>query len=421
MPPRCHCMRWGALRGHVLKPAHRPARRRAPAGLRLPEELPHLAPSLRRLELPRCGLWVLPDQVAQLTGLTRLDLGRNGVLHLPTLGCAQRAGDGRAVEAGLCLVTWWHPALPIYQPPPLLPLQAASPTGGAGALWLARHQRRHRAAGLPRAALAGPGHAALRAAPPRHAGRQRPAGGRRVRRRRGVPLAGFLSSHSAGGAAVGLRSVRWLRCPVCVRPCGCAQPSHFNSGGGCRPPPELGLAAAHSRHTPNSTATGAAGPRRNSLSVALLLAVGPGHVAGPLRYSLVLVAPLHTPLHAHMVVCSILLLYVNTRKLQWSVRRGLCAFTWCGRRAGGRRAGACGARQPHTAAHTHCRSCHAHDRGTFRPQTTPLTGFVCPLLRPASPSRPSQRSSNPRSEREASSGAAAPALAATCCPPPPRP
>lgn len=54
--------------------------------LRLPDELPRVAASLCHLALPRCGLWSLPDQVAQLTCLTKLDLRGNGVTRLPALG-----------------------------------------------------------------------------------------------------------------------------------------------------------------------------------------------------------------------------------------------------------------------------------------------------------------------------------------------
>lgn len=53
--------------------------------LSLPEELAQLATTLQRLELPRCGLWTLPDQVAALPGLTALDLSYNCITRLPDM------------------------------------------------------------------------------------------------------------------------------------------------------------------------------------------------------------------------------------------------------------------------------------------------------------------------------------------------
>eukprot|EP00887_Chlorella_sp_A99_P007286 scaffold2.g7286.t1 len=52
-------------------------RHRVPDHVDLPTELEQLAPSLRTLELPACGLRALPPRLAALTGLTRLDLSRN--------------------------------------------------------------------------------------------------------------------------------------------------------------------------------------------------------------------------------------------------------------------------------------------------------------------------------------------------------
>ena len=53
--------------------------------LSLPEELAQLAATLQRLELPRCGLWTLPDQVAALPGLTALNLSYNCITRLPDM------------------------------------------------------------------------------------------------------------------------------------------------------------------------------------------------------------------------------------------------------------------------------------------------------------------------------------------------
>ncbi|KAI7838622.1 hypothetical protein COHA_007591 [Chlorella ohadii] len=63
--------------------------------LSLPEELAQLAATLQRLELPRCGLWTLPDQVAALPGLTALDLSYNCITRLPDMSKLQQLQELR--------------------------------------------------------------------------------------------------------------------------------------------------------------------------------------------------------------------------------------------------------------------------------------------------------------------------------------
>ncbi|PRW56705.1 Ras-related RAB1BV [Chlorella sorokiniana] len=69
------------------------ASERAVYQLSLPEELAQLAASLERLELPRCGLRALPEQVAALSSLTCLDLSCNSVVRLPDMGKLRQLRD----------------------------------------------------------------------------------------------------------------------------------------------------------------------------------------------------------------------------------------------------------------------------------------------------------------------------------------
>lgn len=62
------------------------ASERALYQLSLPDELTQLAATLEQLELPRCGLRALPEQVAALALLTSLDLSSNSIVRLPEMG-----------------------------------------------------------------------------------------------------------------------------------------------------------------------------------------------------------------------------------------------------------------------------------------------------------------------------------------------